>query len=439
VHINPTSVNKILETELSQKLVIRGGTLIDGTGKMPEEDVTILVEGDTISTIGKNSTIPAGAQIIEASGKTVMPGLMDMHVHLGSLFFPLPPGEDSQRLAMLKTPPTLKMLYGAKFAKDTLEAGFTTLRNLDTADYVSLRKGIERGLVPGPRLIVSGLVNQTGGHYDLVYPSTWPRSPMETADGIWEVRKLTRHLIYRLGADLIKTMASGGTMGEGEQPWWRNYTVEELKAIVDEAHAIGKKVAAHCSAPVGIKNSVEVGIDTIEHTGHVDRMDPSEFERLLEEMKRKNTILVPTLAVGWANVQSTRGEGVPEYMIEKAKASLPHATKSFRMLHEAGVKMAMGTDTVGHMPWLQHGDNAVELELMVKYGMTPMEAIVAATRNGAECAGIQDITGTLETGKKADIIVVDGDPLKDIKILKEKEKIHIVIKEGQISVNRQTK
>lgn len=421
---------------MNQKIVIRGGTVIDGTGNEPMEDTSILIEGEKISTIGKKITIPAGAQIIEASGKTVMPGLMDMHVHLGSLFFPLPPGEDSQRLAMLKTPPTLKMLYGAKFAKDTLEAGFTTLRNLDTADYISLKKGIERGLVPGPRLIVSGLVNPTGGHYDLVYPSTWQRNPMDTADGVWEVRKLTRHLIYRLGADLIKTMASGGTMGEGEQPWWRNYTVEELKAIVDEAHAIGKKVAAHCSAPVGIKNSVEAGIDTIEHTGHVDRMEQDEFEKLLDEIKKKNTIVVPTLAVGWANVQSVSGEGVPEYMIEKAKASLPHATKSFKMLHKAGIKMAMGTDTVGHMPWLKHGDNAIELELMVKYGMTPMEAIISATRNGAECAGIENITGTLRTGKQADIIVVDGNPLKNIGILKDKERINIVMKEGQIFVNR---
>lgn len=418
------------------KTLIEGGTLIDGTGRPPEEGVSLLVEGGVIKKIGRKITKPNDAKVIEASGKTVMPGLMDMHVHLGSLFFPLPPGEGDLRLTMLKTPITLKILYGAKFAKDSLEAGFTTLRNLDFADYVSLKKGIERGLVPGPRLIVSGLVNQTGGHYDLVFPSTWPRGPNDTADGIWEVRKLTRHLACRLGVDLIKTMASGGTMGEGEQPWWRNYTVEELEAIVDEAHAVGKKVAAHCTTPIGIQNAVKAGIDTIEHTGRVDEMESKEFEKLVEDIIRKGLMVVPTLAVGWANIQSSVEEGVPEYIIKKAKAGFPHMTGSFRRLHEAGVKMAMGTDTVGHMPWLKHGDNAVELQLMVENGMTPMEAIVAATRNGAECAGIQDITGTLEEEKTADLIIVDGDPLRDIGVLRRKGDIHIVMKEGVVYSRR---
>jgi imidazolonepropionase-like amidohydrolase len=418
------------------KTLIEGGTLIDGTGRPPEENVSILVEGSVIKEIGLKITKPSDANVIEASGKIVMPGLMDMHVHLGSLFFPLPPGEGDLRLSMLKTPITLKILYGAKFARDSLNMGFTTLRNLDYADYVSLKKGIERGLVSGSRLIVSGLVNQTGGHYDLVYPSTWPRGPNDTADGVWEVRKLTRHLACRLGVDLIKTMASGGTMGEGEQPWWRNYTVEELEAIVDEAHAVGKKVAAHCTTPLGIKNAVEAGIDTLEHTGRVDEMKTTDFEKLVADIKRKNLMVVPTLAVGWANIQSRVEEGVPEYIIKKAKAGFPHMTKSFRLLHEAGIKMALGTDTVGHMPWLKHGDNAVELELMVEYGMTPMEAIVTATKNGAECAGIQGFTGTLEEGKVADVIVVDGDPLKDIGVLRRREDLHIVMKEGVVYSRR---
>ena len=225
-------------------------------------------------------------------------------------------------------------------------------------------------------------------------------------------------------------------MGETEEPWWRNYTVEELEAMVDEAHAVGKKVAAHCSGVTGILNAVEAGIDTIEHCNHIDELEPKKFEETIETIKRKKLIIDPTLSIGWANTQARLKDGsTPAYAIRKAKADEPHRLKSFMMLYHSGVKIASGSDTSGRHPWLRHGDNAIELELRVEAGMSPMDAIVSATKNSAECAGIQDITGIIEEGKMADIIVIDGDPLKNINILREKDRLHLVMKEGQPYIN----
>ena len=418
---------------------IEGGALIDGSGKDPVEDSVVLVRGSHIVEVGtsRRVSIPTGAEVIDATGKTVMPGLMDMHVHLGGLFIEPPPDEQSVVLASLKATPALKILYGAKHAKDTLEAGFTTLRNLDNVEFVALKKGIERDLVPGPRLFVSGWVSMTGGHIDLcMAPPTWPRKGDETADGVWEIRKLVRRHLCREEADLIKTSATGGQGGENERQWWRNYTLEELEAISDEAHSVGRKVSAHCSGAIGIKNAVEAGIDSIEHCVRIDEMETRDLETTLEMMKKKNIFVVPTLSVTHANTQASLQKGQPEYLVRKSKEDLPHHVESFKKVCQADVKIAMGTDIVGHMPWFRHGHNAIELELMVKYGMSPMESILAATRNASECLGVQDTTGTIEKGKLADIIVVNGDPLRKISLLKERKNIHLVMKEGRIFVRR---
>jgi len=417
--------------------VIKGGTLIDGTGQAPIDHAVILVEGNRIKKVGKELPFPGDADVVEAEGKTIMPGLIDVHVHLGGLFIEPPAEEQNVVLASLKATSPLRILYGAKHAKDALESGFTTLRNLDNVEFVALRKGIERDLVPGPRLLVSGWVNMTGGHLDLAMaPSTWPRRPDDTADGVWEVRKLVRRLLCREGADLIKTCASGGEAGEGEEPRWRNYTLEELKAMVDEAHAVGRRVAAHCEGAVGIRNAAEAGIDSIEHCWMIDEMGTREFEMTVELMKKQNISVVPTLAVTHANMESKVEDGVPEHLIRKAKEDYPHMVESFKKIHRAGVRIALGTDTIGHMPWLKHGDNAIELEHMVNYGMSEMDAILSATKNASECLGLQDRIGTIEEGKLADIIVVDGNPLRRVSLLRERKNIHLVMKEGRVFVRR---
>jgi len=364
--------------------------------------------------------------VIDASGKTVMPGLMDMHVHLCYW------GKERDQIRYeLDTPPTLMALKAARAAQQTLEAGFTTVRDAGAFNdcVISLKKGVDLGIVPGPRIMAAGLwITQTGGPCD----TDWPlHLPMEiflkvVADGVDGVRKAVRER-FRAGSDFIKIFATGDVYSKGAGPEVRRYTIEEIRAIVDEAHAVRKKVAAHAEGVEGIKNAIRGGVDTIEHGIYLD-------DEACQMMKENNVILVPTLVILRNIVTEGIEAGTLPEAVRKGKEAVEAHFASFRRAHEAGVKIAMGTDAF--MGICRQGENARELEVMVEAGLTPMEAIVASTKTGAEALGLEDQIGTIEVGKLADIIIVDGDPLQDIRILQDLKKIRMVMKGGDIAVLR---
>jgi len=371
-------------------------------------------------------TIPSGTDVIDAIGKTVMPGLMDMHVHLcywGK--------ERDQMRYEFDTPPTLMALKAARAAQQTLEAGFTTARDAGSFNdcVISLKKAVELGVVSGPRIVTAGLwMTQTGGPCDTDWPSHLPTQIfLQVADdGVDGVRKAVRER-FRAGSDFIKIFATGDVYSKGAGPEVRRYTVEEIRAVVDETHAVRKKVAAHAEGIEGIKNAIRGGVDTIEHGMYLD-------DEACQMMKQKNIILVPTLVVMHNIVTEGIEAGTLPEAVRKGKEAAEAHLASFRRAHEAGVKIAMGSDAF--MGICRHGENARELELMVEAGFTPMEAIVASTKTGAETVGLEDLIGTIEVGKLADIIMVEGDPLQDMRILQDLKKIRMVMKGGDIAVLR---
>ena len=415
---------------MSEEIVaVKDGLLFDGTGAQPVEDEVVLIKGSKIAGVGssKDVNVPEGARVIDASGMTVLPGLMDLHVHIFQMI-----GAENP-LERFLIPPSLSLLYAARHARDLLEAGFTTVRDLvypfpdySGRDMVSLRKAIERGLVKGCRLFVAGVVTSTASHLDVIRPAPL-REMCVTADGVDEVRKQTRACLAE-EVDWIKTTSTGGMAGSMlNQPGYRNYTVEELEAIVDEAHSMGVRVASHSEGIVGCRSAVEAGIDTIEHASELD-------DELIEEILRKDLYVVPTMA---PSHYRTDVLGLPSVYLPKELSGRPFYEvhlESQRRAYEAGVKMAMGTDCGYVFP---PGKNAYELELYVRMiGMTPAEALLTATRNAAEALGRLNDLGTIEEGKIADLIVVDGNPLEDIKILQGLSNIKVVMKDGKIEVDR---
>lgn len=398
--------------------VIRAGTFIDGTGADPRRNVTIHVDGDTITKIGGDA--PRDATVIDRSGETVMPGMIDCHVHLMS-------NQDSLE-ERIRKPFSFAVAQAFQNAKTTLDHGFTTVRDAGGTP-LGVKQAIEKGLVPGPRLrIAVGALSQTGGHGDLWFPSgvtaraEHPELPQTVVDGVEAVRKATRALL-RAGADQIKVHTSGGVMSPSDEPTATGLSPDEIAAIVYEAHAAGKTVMTHSQATQGIRNSVEAGIESIEHGIYLDA-DTAEL------MKKKGIYLVATLVAPlWVKRRAEKRPGsVPPYALRKAIEVTEAHQKMFAMAVKMGVPIAMGTDTgVG-----EHGSNAEELVWMVKLGMTPMQAIVATTKTAAECSRIGHLTGTLEPGKRADIISVSGDPLADVAILQDAATITLVMRDGLV-------
>lgn len=397
-------------------VAVRAGTLIDGHGGEPRRGAVVVIEGDTITAIA--SEPPRGARVIDAGSLTVMPGLIDCHIHL---WF----GPSSVQERLLK-PYSLVAAEAFANAKLTLEHGFTSVRDAGGAP-LGMKLAIERGLVPGPRMRISvGALSQTGGHGDSRMPmgvelrAEDPEHPRTVVDGVESVRRATRELL-RAGADQIKVHTSGGVMSPNDEPTATGFSPEEIAAIVYEAHAAGKTVMTHSQATQGIRNAVLAGIESIEHGIYLD-------EETAREMKKRGTYLVATLiAPHWVVRRSEREPGsVPPYAVRKAREVMEAHRTMFRMAVELGVPIAMGTDT-GVGP---HGSNAEELAMMVDGGMTPMQAIVASTKTAAECSRIGALTGTIEPGKRADLIGVRGDPLADIAVLQQKERIPLVMKDG---------
>ena len=412
----------------SNTKAVKCGVLIDGTGNAPIEHAMLVIRDSKIVDVGKEGgvRVPSDAQVIDASRNTVMPGLMDMHVHLcywGS--------ERDQIRYEFDTPPTLMALKAARAAQQTLEAGFTTVRDAGAFNdcVISTRKAVELGIIPGPRILTAGVwITQTGGPCDTDWPSHLPTEVFHNAaaDGVEGVRKAVRER-FRAGSDFIKIFTTGDVYSRGSGPDTRRYTIEEIRTVVDEAHAVGRKVAAHAEGVEGIKNAARAGVDTIEHGIYLD-------DEACQIMKRNNIILVPTLVV----LRNIVAEGIEAGMLPEAVRKAEQAAAAheagFRRAHEAGVRIATGSDAF--MGICRHGENARELEAMVEAGLTPMEAIVASTRTGAEALGLEKELGTVEVGKMADIIIVDGDPLQDVGILQDAKKIRIVMKAGHMVVIR---
>ena len=406
--------------------VITNATLIDGTGADPVRGATIVIEGERVTQVGADVAVPADADVIDAGGRTVMPGMIDCHVHM--LYHPASLQE------RLLTPPTLQTFYGARNARATLDAGFTSVRDAGGTPQ-GFKMAIERGLIPGPRMkIAVTALSQTGGHGDSTMASgvrvralsgLGPEWPENVVDGPDEVRKAVR-AILRAGGDFIKLMSTGGVLSPSDEPGHTQFTPEEIAIMVAEAAAAGKTCMAHAQGTQGIKNAVHAGVESIEHGIWLD-------DEVLAEMKRRGTFLVPTLVAPiWVlrNAEKAPGSVLPQ-SIRKTKEVMADHTASITRAIAEGLRIAMGTDS-GVGP---HGHNAEELEHYVACGMTPMQAIVSTTKTASECIHMQNDIGTLESGKFADLLIVDGDPLDDIKVLQDKGKLALIMQGGNVHKN----
>jgi imidazolonepropionase-like amidohydrolase len=402
-------------------VVIHAGKVLDvRTGNYLAKQI-IWIEDGRIKAIGDAATIekqlPKPARQIDLSNKTVLPGLIDCHTHL--TYTPYMAGPAGLHISYPR-----QALIGARNARVTLEAGFTTVRNVGGSGYsdIALRDAINAGDVPGPRMLVSGpALSITGGHGDENFLAPHFNFSSEgVADGIdGVIFKVRQNIKY--GADLIKFMATGGVFSEGDNPDAAQYSPEEMKAIVDAAHQLGRRVAAHAHGALGIKFAVLAGVNSIEHGSYINDED-------IELMKQRGTYLVPTVYLeDWlaANMQSL---GLTANMIEKAKTVLPIARQNESHAFKSGIKVAFGTDAAVY----PHGMNAHEFATMVSMGLTPIESIQAATVNAADLIGWPDRVGTLEAGKFADIIAVEGDPLADVHTL---ENVEFVMKGGEVIKN----
>ena len=406
-------------------VAITNATLIDGTGRDPVRGATVVVDDGRIVSAGTGDP-PGDADVIDAGGRTVMPGMIDCHVHL---YF-----EPSTLQERLLTPPTLRSFMAARNAKATLDAGITSVRDAGGAP-LGFKLAIERGLIPGPRMKISvTALSQTAGHADQLLPSglrtrliggTGSEWPENVVDGPENVRKTVRELI-RAGADFIKLCSTGGVLSPTDEPTHTQFTPDEIAVMVYEARAAGKTCMAHAQGTDGIKNAVRAGVESIEHGIYVD-------DEVIDEMKQRGTFLVPTLvAPVWVlrNAEKMPGSVLPQ-AIRKDKEVMVDHKRNIAHAIASGARVAMGTDSgVG-----EHGSNAEELQLMVECGMSPMQAIVATTKVASECIHMQDAVGTLEAGKLADLLVVDGDPLADITVLQDKERIALIMQGGRIHKN----
>jgi len=397
-------------------VALKAGHLLDVRSGQYRRDQVILIEGDRIQTVGSASEvqIPAGAKVVDLSSRTVLPGLIDCHTHLT-----FSPFTGAYRALSISVP--REALLGARNARVTLEAGFTTVRNVGASGFadVALRDAINAGDVPGPRMLVSGPpLSITGGHADenLLAPEFHYRED-GVADGVPAVMAKVREDI-KYGADMIKFMATGGVLSQGDNPALAQYSPEEMSAIVSTAHGLGRKVAAHAHGALGIRYAVQAGVDSIEHGSFIDEED-------IQLMKQRGTYLVPTLYLMDWFMENYQKMGLTENMLAKARVVMPAARENIGHAIHEGVKIAFGTDAAVY----PHGLNAHEFPVMVKLGMTPLGAIQASTVNAADLIGWSDRVGAIEPGKFADLVAVEGDPLQDVSVL---EHVDFVMKGGEV-------
>ena len=413
--------------------IIKAGLLIDGNGGEPIVEPVVVISGKRIASIGPAGSVeePTDATVIDVGNRTILPGLFDCHIHLAAFNCDT---FHNYRVSFWEVSPQLQSFYALYHAQLCLEQGFTTLRDMGrgtpqgsfVTEMCSVRDAINAGIVPGPRILVGGRVMISGSHFDLLtLPRTFPRPPDFTADGPYELRRHVRENL-RTGCDLIKTCCSGGVAAHSNHGV-RNMTQEELDAVVDEAHAFDKQCSVHVFTADGQRMCVKAGADTIEH---MVMTDDDATARIADA----GTYVIPTLAHrSDKGIDSREKAGAPGNLIRRMKELQPRCFETFQKMRDAGVKIAMGTDT-GIDPKM--GESAYELSIYVELGMSPMEAIQSATKNAAEAVGLIGDLGTLEAGKFADFIVVDDNPLDDIGILEDKKNINMVMKEGQIFIDK---
>src|SRR5438874_2489935 len=385
------------------------------TGEL-RSNQAVVIEGEKIVQIGSASEVKAAAvdTTIDLPEATLLPGLIDMHTHLTMDL-------NSLGYSGLGISTAREALHGARNARRTLEAGFTTVRNVGANDYsdIALRDAINDGDVIGPRIVASGpALSIAGGHCDSnLLPPAFHFQAGGVADGIEAVQHKVREVI-KYGADVIKVCATGGVLSQGSDPHTTQFTHEEIKAIVADAHRLGRRVAAHAHGAEGVAWASEAGVDSVEH-GHL--MDDAAIATL----KKNGTYLVPTLyLMDWQRENAAKAN-LPDYARRKMEAVSEKGLAAAKKAFHAGVKIGMGTDAAVY----PHGLNAHELEVYVRLGMSPLQAIQTATINDAELLGWSDKVGTLEPGKWADVIAVDGDPLDDITTL---QRVKFVMKGGEV-------
>lgn len=399
-------------------VALRGGRMVDVVAGRVVEGATIVVRGGRIEAAGAGVRVPAGAEVIDLAGYTVMPGFIDMHTHLTGD----PSGGYADRT--LRQWPGYEALVGAKNAHLTLLAGFTTVRNVGAGDWsdVALRDAIRDGLVPGPRIFAAASsLGITGGHCDTngFRPDlrAEPGPEQGIANGADQVRQAVRYQI-KYGADVIKICATGGVLSAGDAVGVQQYTLDEMRAIVETARMAERKVAAHAHGAEGIKDAVRAGVASIEHGSILD-------DEAIALMKERGTYLVPTRMAFEAVVSGARAGKLAPWAAAKALEIAPFARQSVEKAVRAGVPIAFGTDA-GVFP---HGQNADEFRLLVEAGMTPLQAIQSATLLAARLLGEEEYLGAIAPGKMADIVAVRGDPLKDVALLKA---IDFVMKDGVV-------
>jgi imidazolonepropionase-like amidohydrolase len=399
---------------------VRCGKLLDvRSGHMLSDQIVVFDDIGAVTAVGPaaSTKLSAGVSAIDLSSATCLPGLIDVHTHIT-----LDPSGSGYEALGISVP--REAVTGVKNARTTLHAGFTTIRNVGAGSYtdVAVRDGINAGEIEGPRMLVSGPpLGITGGHCDNdLLPFEYHDKAQGVADGPWAARAKVREVI-KYGADVIKVCASGGVLSKGDQPGTPQYSFEELQAIVTEAHKLGRKVAAHAHGTQSIKDAINAGIDSIEHSSLID-------DEGIALAKQHGTYLDFDIYNDDFILQEGAKAGMLPESIEKEKKIGRLQRENFRRAFQAGTKMAFATDA-GVYP---HGDNAKQFGKMVEWGMKPLDAIQAATVNAADLLGWADKVGAIEPGHYADIIAVNGDPLSNVRLL---ESVKFVMKGGAVVRN----
>ena len=387
-------------------LVLSGARIVDGTGAEPVRGRSVVVEKGVITAVVEDARAPRGNGV-DLAGHTLLPGLINCHVHLclGAEADPVRP--------LREEPLALTAIRALLRARETARAGVTTVRDLGGREYVEFaaRRAIQEGLIDGPRIVAAGRpVCMTGGH------GHWLG---READGPDDARKAVREQL-KAGADVIKVIATGGVMTPGVEPGSPQLTLDELRAAIEEASRAGRRTAAHAMAATGISDAIDAGITSIEHGVYLT-------EAIVAHMRRDGTFLVPTLNAPVAIATGGLAAGIPEYMVRKSEHVVPAHVASFQLAHRAGVRIAAGADS--GTPLNFHGSLLPELTLMVKYGMTPLEVIRAATVTAADCLGLGEVTGRVAPGYAADLIAVAGDPAERIDALAD---LKLVLVNGRV-------